>query len=240
MKIIVDKIVINYADSGKGKVVLLLHGWGSSSAVFDELAQVLSKSYRVISLDFPGFGESGMPGRVFAMGDFSDLVRSFLKKIKAEKIYAVVGHSFGGRVILKSEDQFNAEKVIFIDSAGVKPKAKVLPKILKIGKPLAKLPGFRALTKRISSSDYFATEGVMRETFKKVVNEDLVAEMPRITQPTLLLWGEDDQETPLADAELFHQEIKTSKLVVLKKAGHYVFLDQPEQSSATIKEFLSE
>jgi pimeloyl-ACP methyl ester carboxylesterase len=242
MKVVIDGLMTEYVDIGKGKkTILFLHGWGSSATAFNDLFGALcGKKYRVVGLNFPGFGGSGEPPEAWSVGDYTDFAKKFIKKIDLKKIHAIIGHSFGGRVMLKgiSSGAFKANKLIFLDSAGIKPYTTVTRKILHLGKPFAKLPVIKQLAVKLRSSDYAATSGVMREVFKKVVDEDLTRYMPAIKQPTLLIWGADDVETPVADAKVFAEKIKDSKLEIIPNAGHYVFLDQPEKTVKLIKDFL--
>ena len=79
----------------------------------------------------------------------------------------------------------------------------------------------------------------MKKVFVKIVNEDLTPFMGAITQPTLLIWGENDATTPLSDAKIMNKLIKDSGLVVLKGAGHYSFLDRYGDFMAAFKYFLN-
>ena len=116
---------INYILEGEGQLVVLLHGWGSNIKLFDNLVQLLSTKYRVLAMDMPGFGESDEPPEVWDVDKYTDFVTGFVKEFSDEKVI-FLGHSFGGRVIIKlfsrEELPFEIEKVILVDSAGVKPK----------------------------------------------------------------------------------------------------------------------
>ena len=81
------------------------------------------------------------------------------------------------------------------------------------------------LYSRIASRDY-ANAGPLRATFVKIVNEDLSDVAPRVKAPTLLIWGENDEETRVEMAQRYNALIPNSKLVVLKDAGHYSYIDQ--------------
>ena len=247
MQTIVNQILTNYIDQGSGKVILLLHGWGSSLTSFNDLIKDLAAKYRVIAVDFPGFGGSSEPETAWTVADYAKFTRDFLNKIDAKEVSTVIGHSFGGRVIIKliSEKLLNPKKIVFIDSAGIKPRKSIKQKfrfiVAKVGKVVLKpLPkkAQNGLRRKISSSDYINSSGVMRETFLVTIREDLQRELPTIHQPTLLIWGEDDTETPLSDAKIFAAMIPHSKLHILKNAGHYAFIDQPFETKKLIREFL--
>jgi pimeloyl-ACP methyl ester carboxylesterase len=236
----VNGLLINYTDSGKGKIVLLLHGWMHSKDSFKDLAKILSANYRVIALDLPGISATSQLDNAWTVNDYAVFLKNFVNKIGVKNIYAMVGHSFGGRVILKSVTRktMSPQKIIFIDAAGVKPKQKITSKLLSLGRPLRRLPIFRKIVDRISSDDYRSLSGVMRETFKNIVNEDLVPYMSEINQPTLLIWGENDTETPLTDANIFHSKVKNSKLEIIENAGHNSYIDRPDLVAEKIIEWL--
>jgi len=243
--------MVNYQDEGKGPTILLLHGWGSELSAFAKLSKYLSENYRVISLDLPGFGSTQVPNSDWHVKEYAEFVHSFLKKKKIKRLYAVAGHSFGGRVIIKgiSEKLIDPQKVILIGSAGVKPpkstKANAYKVAAKTGKALTTLPGLSKLRPKLRSglyksagtSDYLNAKE-MQKIFLNIVNEDLMKCAMDISQPTLLLWGENDSETPVADGETLAQCIPFSKLYVMKNAGHYAHLDAPELVNSKIDEFL--
>ena len=80
----------------------------------------------------------------------------------------------------------------------------------------------------------------MRAILSKVVNEDLKYCMPKITAPTLLIWGENDTATPLRDAQIMEKLIPDVGLVSFPGCGHYSFLDNPFQFAAVLRSFIKE
>ena len=89
----------------------------------------------------------------------------------------------------------------------------------------------------MGSRDY-RSAGKLRETFVKVVNEDLRQYLPCIQSPVLLGWGELDRETPVSDGRLMKDLIPEARLEVIQGAGHHCFLDNPEAFLKIIKPFL--
>lgn len=252
MKIVVNKLLINYEDEGSGPVLLFLHGWGASLKSYDALAGQLAKKYRIIRLDFPGFGQSTVPPASWTVDDYAQLTLALLEKLKISQIHGILAHSFGGRVAIKlvAKHHFNPDVVILMGAAGIKPQVtlrrRLVKGVAKVGKVVAGLPGLRrvqaSLRERlydtIGSRDYLDA-GPMRQVFLNVINEDLTDEIPAITQRTLLLWGANDTAAPVADAEKMHTLIKNSQLVIVPNAAHYVFLDAPERAVLEIDKVLS-
>ena len=91
---------------------------------------------------------------------------------------------------------------------------------------------------KYGSADYKALDGVMKETFVKVVNENLYSHFKKIAMPTLILWGEKDKETPLYMAKKLKRIIKNSSLYVIKGTGHFSYLERPDIFVAALKCFV--
>lgn len=237
----VDNIRINYEQKGSGDLIVLLHGWGSNIKLFSNLIDLLSKKYTVVAMDMPGFGESQEPPSAWCVDDYVDFVIKFLSDYDAKQVM-LLGHSFGGRVIIKLNSRkdlpFTVSKVILVDSAGILPpksnkkswrthkykmgKAFLSTKIMRKLAPNA----LEKLRVKYGSADYVAASPLMRQVLVKVVNEDLEPLLPNIKCPTLLIWGVNDTATPLSDGEKMEKLIPDAGLVKLENAGHYSFLEQ--------------
>ena len=241
METTVAGMKLNYITAGQGEAVLLLHGWGSSIEPYRQLTQLLSQKYFVIALDMPGFGGSQEPPEPYGVDEYVDVVLEFLKPFGLKELN-LVGHSFGGRVIIKMVNRelpFRVNKITLIDSAGIRPqptkKKSFRQRCYKLGKwfvtrrPIEKLfpDALDQLQRKFGSADYAAASPMMRKCLVKVVNEDLSHLLPGITPPTLLVWGENDTATPLSDGQQMEREIPNAGLAVIKNAGHYSFLEQP-------------
>jgi pimeloyl-ACP methyl ester carboxylesterase len=249
---------VSYSILGTGKPLLILHGWGSSSKVMLPLAQVMSQHHTCYVVDFPGFGASSIPDSAWDVGTYSDFTQAFISEIIGEKS-DIIAHSFGGRVMLKllARPWSNGfiGKVLITGGAGMKPKRswkfyyrKYLAKLLKA--PFQLLPGSLKtkglanlrntdLWKSLGSSDYQALQGTMREVFVKTVAEYLEKHLPEINHEVFLLWGKNDDATPWYQAERIHKGIKNSALVGIDDAGHYAFLDKPNQFYAIANAYLN-
>lgn len=234
---------------GEGYPVLLLHGWGGSTASVKPIADFLRSKYRVISIDFPGHGESSEPPEAWSVTEYGEMVKELLDRLNVEKCH-VFGHSFGGRVSIYLSAAYpeRVNKLLLCDSAGIMPKRgfKYYFRVYrhKLGKKLAKV-GFidRAFklsekAKNAGSADYRALSDNMKKTFIRVVNQDLAPFMPSIRAETLLVWGSEDEATPLWQGRKMESLIKDSALVVFEGAGHFAYLDQYARFCAVYKCFL--
>ncbi|MEK7136528.1 MAG: alpha/beta hydrolase [Patescibacteria group bacterium] len=252
MKIIIKGLAINYSDLGpaKTKTVLLLHGWGSNLHTFDNLAEKLKNDFRVVVLDFAGFGESELPREIWGVGEYANLVKSFLNKINIKPDF-IIAHSFGGRVAIKlvGLGLCVPEKLVLIGAAGPKielvGKQKIFSVLAKTFSWVLRLPiinRFRnkvrhKIYNHIGSTDYISA-GPLQKIFIKVVNEDLTDLARNINRPTMLIWGDKDQDSPLATGKILNQLIKGSQLEVIPETGHFVHEEQAEVVGEIVTKFL--
>ena len=246
MQVIVQDLLTGYSRVGKGKQVLILHGWGDSSVSWKSFANKLAKQYEVILLDLPGFGETQMPGEAWNLTDYANFVHDFLRKI-AVKPYGIVGHSNGGAIAIRGVGQgiFQAEKLVLLASAGVRGTSaqKGLYVISKVGKVMASpLPKrvqarLRKGLYRRAGSDLLVAEH-MQDTFKRIVRDDVRADAAYISTPTLFVYGERDTETPVALGRQLHDDIEGSVFQEIPAVGHFLQRDAEEQVVQLTKEFL--
>ena len=253
----INGISVNYDIKGSGDYVFILQGWGTSLEVYASVANLLAQKYTVVSFDFPGFGKTPEPNDVWDVSAYADFTKAFIASFGVKSVI-LLGHSFGGRVILKlvSDNSlgFEISKILFVDCAGVmqqrSKKQRARTKVYKCGKfflslyPVRKLfpQALENLRKKFSSADYLNASEIMRGVLVKSVNEDLVHLMKNVKCSTLLIWGANDTATPLADGKIFEREISAVGtdvgLAVIENAGHYSFLDQPVVFANIIKSYL--
>jgi len=249
----INGLKINYLEAGEGELVCLLHGWGSKAELFNDIISVLARKYHVVAPNLPGFGGSDEPPAVWSVDDYADFVIAFLQRFKTEKMI-FMGHSYGGRIIIKLSARKNLPfvitKNILVDAAGIMPRRslyyKLRVKLYKLGKAVLNSPAISRFfpqavnfwQKKLGSADYASASPVMRGCLVKAVNENLEPLLPDIQAETLLIWGDKDTATPIADGRKMERLIKGSGLVVFPGAGHYSFLEQPYLFAQVIKSFL--
>lgn len=235
---------------GEGIPILFLHGWGTRGNTFATLAQALAnQGFACHLLDLPGFGASPIPPEPWDVPRYAQFVSDYLKQADLETVN-LVGHSFGGRIslVLGADYPQLVKKIALIDSAGVKPpptlwtrayylSRKVIFTVLKIP-PLRRFePAVREwFRRRYGSSDY-QNAGALMETFKRVIAQDLVGYARRIQAPTLLIWGDQDEDTPLRDAKILEAAIPDAGLVIFEGAGHYSYLERPQECARILGHF---
>ena len=244
---------LHYTDNGTGpRTIIMMHGWGCNHTTLASVERTaLEAGWRVVNVDFPGFGQSQEPSEVWGVEEYTQVIEQLVERLGLEHP-SLLGHSFGGRVgILYASRHDDVDKLILVDAAGIKPKrtfayyrkvytfkAMKWLMYLALGKKEAekRLDARRA---KAGSSDYAQASPMMRRILSKVVNEDLTARLSLIKAPTLLVWGTEDTATPLSDARKMESLIPDAGLVAFDGCGHYSFLDNPVGFKAVLKGFLS-
>jgi pimeloyl-ACP methyl ester carboxylesterase len=239
---------------GKGKPVVMLHGWGANISLVTPLAKKLAPlGYRCYVPDMPGFGQTPAPDVSWSVHDYIKWVIAYLDAHELDKIY-LFGHSFGGRLglVLGAEHGERIIKMILADAAGIRPKQSTSGrwrlKSYRLALNTLKTVGLKPqaeqlrnwYSERYGSADYKAAKGTMRETFVKVVNEDLLPFATRVKPSTLLFWGDQDDDTPLAQGQLLEKTIPDAGLVVWEGAGHYSYLERAADTARVMDHFFSQ
>jgi pimeloyl-ACP methyl ester carboxylesterase len=249
VNIVVDNLLTSYQLSGKGKLVLLLHGWGDSARGLAKLQKELSKDYQVLALDLPGFGGTQTSEVAWDLDDYARFIAAALKKLDFKQLYAIIGHSNGGALAIRalSMEVLRPQKLVLLAAAGVRTnsgaKRFFLKIVAKTGNaatiwiPERYRKGLRKSLYGAAGSDMLVMPQ-LEDTFKKTVRQDVQADAVVIDVPTLLIYAADDDAIPVADGKQYHGLIKNSRLEVIQEAGHFVHTDQPGKVTKLIEEFL--
>lgn len=232
----------------KSPPLVILHGWGLSGDKYQKLAELLSSQYHVTVPDLPGFGKTKEPPKPYELADYARRVEKLLKENNLTDVN-LIGHSFGGRVALKLANQSPklVKSLVLTGTPGVEKrdlkrsaKRALYWTAAKSMKGFSFLPPVRRLKERFySTRDIGKLDGVMKQTFLKVVKEKLDKEAVQIQQPTLLLWGLRDQMTPAKDAEKMLRIIPHSYLKMFTKVGHRLPYEKPHEFAREVVQFLN-
>lgn len=244
-----NEMNIHYTQTGKGKSLLFLHGWGADATTFKGLTDTLANHYEVTALDFPGFGLSDEPKTPWSTREYAEMTQAFIEDLGLDTP-VLIGHSFGGRVAILLNTMREVNTMVLIGSAGIKPKRQLdyYLKVYgyKLFKQLAKWPllsfilkePLQAYHEKYASSDFKQATPMMKQILSKVVNDDLVKILPSIKASTLLIWGDEDTSTPLSDAKRMASMIPDAGLVVYKGVGHFAYIEEQERTLTIIRTFL--
>lgn len=244
MQVVVNGLLTNYLKTGQGKTVLLLHGWGDSSATFKQLANDLSQDYQLLIPDLPGFGGTQRPPEDWGLDEYAQFVGHFLKKIDVNP-YAVAGHSNGGAIAIEATANklIDPKKLILLASAGIRMPKQALKLTARVGKAVtAPLPKHVKHKIKKRYYDAIGSEALdlpeLEPVFRKVVGQDVQASAKKIKLPTLIIYGSDDEAAPPIYGDIFHEAIKDSKLELIDGPGHFIHQEEPERVAGFIRGFL--
>jgi len=223
---------IHFKTFGKGKkFVLFLHGWGGSTNSFLSVAEKISKEHKVMLIDFYGFGKTKFPDKSLDTYEYALQLYLFLHNHAIKEI-DLVAHSFGGRVaiILSSLFDIKINNLILVDSAGITPKRGLNYKVkvfkYKLYKKLNKygLLSGKKLT-RYGSEEYKQLNDIQKISYVKIVNQGLEYLLKNIKSKTLIVWGVNDNTTPVYMAERLKKYIERSHVVYYENSGHFCYLE---------------
>ena len=254
---------LHFFDRGSGPVLLLVHGFGAWTFSFRHQIDSLSRHFRVLAVDLPGFGLSDRPSdEDLSYTAHAERLREFLDRMGVERA-AVLGHSIGGAIAMRLAAAHPERVDRLIVVAGAPPDRQfsvlryhLMRPMLPI--PLAVLAGgdwwIRRMLKRIVYDPAFVTpevvEGYSRPRRLRGSTSSLLKlfgdigrdrPLPPSAVPTrtLLLWGEADPVVPLREAHRMHAQMPDARLEVVPRAGHMVLEEQPEACDDAILRFLA-
>lgn len=246
--------------------VLLLHGTSSSLHTWDGWVRALAPSRRVIRVDLPGFGLTGpFPHNDYHVGAYVTFILELLDSLALSKV-VIAGNSFGGQ--LAWETAVTAPErvaaLILVDSAGYPLEPKSIPIGFRIARnPWLQPLATRLLPRRLIADSVHAVYGdpdritdalvdryyelALRAGNRRALglrleqavhHEARAARIAKITQPTLILWGGNDQLIPPDNAARFAADISGSRLVIFDGLGHVPHEEDPEATVAEAIRFL--
>lgn len=227
---------MEYVINGQGdKAIIFLHGWGGGFESFSHAAGALCARFICVNVSF--FNET--EHSPLTLEDFAEFVKNIVIKLKTEykcSYVTVVGHSFGGRVGIRLASENMIDRLVLTDSAGLKPRRGFKYFYRRAKRLIVKL--FK-INVAVGSPDFVALKGARRQTFINIVNTFQDNELAKISIPVLLFWGAQDKDTPLYMARKIKRKVKDAALIVVKKGGHFAYLDDYRQFIAAVNSFAS-
>lgn len=251
--IIINGSPANYKTFGEGKPVLILHGWGGKSDSWISVGELLAESgFKAIIPDLPGFGKSEEPKTSWTVDDYFKFAEKFTAILGLEKFH-LLGHSFGGGLSLMyaARNREKVQSLTLCDSAVIRKerlsfRQAAAKKMALAKKVFVKLPFFATILplgqkivyKIAGVQDYRLATPVMKETFNKIIAQDLQKYAALVAIPVLIVWGEKDKTTPVEDAYTLQHLMPGSSLKIVENAAHNPHRQNPEKLVKIIVDFI--
>lgn len=231
---------VAFIQKGEGKDLVFLHGYMASKESFALQIGYFSRYYRVTAIDFLGFGKSDPLPSAYSVEDYADWTKRVLDGLGVHNPH-VIAHSFGCRVAVKLGAKYMGfwDKMVLTGPAGV-----ILPRglwyTIQVGAyRLCKKILPKYAEKKFGSKEYRTLSPLMKESYKKIVNEDLRADASRVENRVLLVEGTEDRVTTMAEAKAYQKAFPCARLVTVQ-GGHFAFVDSPLAFNILTEEFLYE
>lgn len=252
---------IRYADTGNWskKSVLLVHGLGGSIESWTKNIDAISRTHRVVACDLPGFGLSDKPEKAsYTIQYYCDFVAALAKKLDLRGL-TLVGSSLGGQIAAEVAIQYPeiASKLVLISPAGALPFSFKGTPALRNYIRISKARSIEQVKEALMSVDgkpvddeyaQFAFERLSMPGAKRAIlsalkgsarAKRLSGRLSKITAPTLLLWGKEDQMIPVKFIQPF-MKMKNCRIILLENCGHRPHAERPELFNRIVNDFASE
>ncbi len=252
-----DQGILHYEVIGRGRPVLLLHGWLGSWGLWQSTMTFLGRSFRTYAMDFWGFGESGKKRDTYRVTDFVSMVDQFMEQLGIQRA-PLVGHSMGGTVSLMAAIRFpqRVEKVTVIGSPIVGSSLSWLLKLFG-RRPIAYLThhnlwalrlGFRVLAPFYCRDPNWAkmmNRDLSQTTLESFLvsiaslgETDLRPDLPNIQIPVMGMYGDRDIVVHPKQWQPLQAGIPHARIERFPNAGHFIMLDEPQDFRSRLVDFL--
>lgn len=264
--LLIDGMEVHYSIEGKGDTLVLFHGTGGSVHDWNRWMPHLKDSFTIVRLDLPGFGLTGPnPEGIYSVAFYMQFLKHFFQELQLDHFH-LGGNSFGGFLawnfaLVQPE---MVEKLVLLNASGY-PKS---PKDWPLGFRLARDKNWSWLLTSITpksliwktaydvyEDDSQVTVEIVDRYFELLLRsgnrEGLVGRMqqadieaykniPKVTSPTLILWGEKDKVVSVEDGWRYQKDLPNSRFIIFPSVGHVPMEEDPKQSAAAARLFLLE
>jgi abhydrolase domain-containing protein 6 len=258
----VGDLSIHYYEGGpsNAQTILMVHGFAANKDNWLRFARHLSKDYRVIALDLPGFGASDRPSGSYDVGTQTERLASVIEALGIDRLH-LIGNSMGGHISALYAARYpeHVLSVALLDNAGISaPQPSELAQLLERGaaNPLVvKQPeDFQRLLEFVfveppylpeSLKGYFAEQAINNSAHYDQVFTHLIEryiplepELGKIQAPTLVIWGAEDRALHVSSAEAMRPLLRKPTVIVMPATGHAPMIERPEQTAKHYRAFL--
>lgn len=256
--LVTEQGIVHYEAYGRGRPVILLHGWLGSWALWRDTIEELGKHFRTYALDFFGFGDSLDRTTDFSINSYVEVVHQFMDRLGIVKA-PLVGHSMGGSVALGVAARY-PERVVKAIVIGSPINGSSLNIFLKLSgyKQIADLVFALPIIKdsfiwglihlaanngssvhrmvaadasKVSADSFFQSIGTLRDT-------DITPDLPTMQMPLLGIYGRKDIIVHPMQGKALLKHAPNAKEIWFRNSGHFPMMDEPQRFYQTLQEFL--
>lgn len=234
-------IEYEYINSGHNQTILFLHGWGGNKDSFAKAKKTFKSNYNILSISFPPqniynstsqnntsktnliFNSSTIP---LEMYDYKNITINILQLLNLKSVI-IICHSFGFRVALMlATSNITIEKIVITGGAGIRIKPNFFKKSNNQSHTIL-LKSHPEYFYKFASSEYSVLSQIDQQTFKNIVNKNLIKHIPILSCPIFLFWGKKDTSTPLKFLKIIKKLKPKSECKIIKNGTHFCYLDKP-------------
>lgn len=251
---------IAYSEGGKGEPIVLVHGFGASSDNWNRMAGRLTKKYRVIAPDLPGWGQSTrIDSTSYAYPQQVERLHQFLGALGVKRFH-MIGHSMGGFIASAYAARYPQEVITL---GLIAPHGMAEPEPSELARSVAQgdnwlvarnVPEFNRLLDKVFAKRPYLPKSVLKlfaeyairgsaksaRIFDEMQTNDppLADRLPHIEAAALIVWGDQDRVLHVSSAELFRQGIRNSELLVIPGSGHMPLIENARQCATAWLKFV--
>ncbi|MEO8286120.1 MAG: alpha/beta fold hydrolase [Chloroflexota bacterium] len=229
---------VRYEVAGKGEPVILVHGLSGSTRWWRNTVPDLERSYRVYTIDLPGFGSMRRLGKVFVLREAADWLLNWMRTIGIERAH-MVGHSMGGYVclMLAALHPEAVDRLVLVDLAGLPTGRSMMGHVVPLAHDVI-LSNHSFLPVLVFDA-LRSGPRILWRTARDLLQEDVRTQLQHLVSPTLIVWGEKDVLMPPSAGVILREEIAHSRLVVIQDARHVPMFDKPREFNEIVLRFLA-
>ena len=228
-----------YIDSGYNHTILLLHGWGGNKDSFAKIKKVFKSSHNILSISFPPqniYPQNNQSNKTAGltsnastiplnMYDYKNITLNVLQLLNLNSVI-IICHSFGFRVALMlTTSNIVIEKIVITGGAGINLKPSFLKKLNNQFHTIL-LKSHPEYFDKFASSEYSVLSQIDRQTFKNIVNKNLIKYIKNLHCPMFLFWGKKDTATPLKFLKIIKSFKPKIEYKIIKNGTHFCYLEK--------------
>lgn len=259
---------VHYKKKGQGMPILLIHGTSASLHTWSAWEEILSKHYTTYSIDMQGGGLTTPPAdKDYSIAAYRELIDAFVTELDIDSFY-LAGNSLGGHTAwdyaANSNLKNRVKKLILVDPSGFFDPMQPKPVVFQLAQfdflfKIIEHLNTKAFVVKSLKEVYYNDDLITQETinqyvdlnhregnrigfFLKVRQKETgdKQDLKKISCPTLILWGENDQWIPITLADIFTANIPDNKLIVYPECGHLPMEEIPNESVQDVMNFLED